>query len=49
MMLREKQIEEMANILWHIPINYFLNNYNDCQRIAEYIRDVKQHPFSYIL
>ena len=41
MMLREKQIEEMANILWHIPNNYFLNNYNDCERIAEYIRDVK--------
>lgn len=36
---REKQIKEMANILWHIPSNYFLNNYNDCQRMAEYIYD----------
>ena len=36
-MNREKQIEEIANILWHIPGNYFLNNYNDCDRIAECI------------
>lgn len=38
---REKQIEEMANILWHIPNNYYyyLNSYNDCKRIAEYIYD----------
>lgn len=38
-MSREKQIEEMANILWHIPGNYFLNSYNDCERIAECIYD----------
>ena len=38
-MTREKQIEEMANILWHIPNNYFLNSYNDCERIAECIYD----------
>lgn len=38
-MNREKQIEEMANILWHIPGNYFLNRYNDCERIAECIYD----------
>lgn len=38
-MSREKQIEEIANILWHIPGNYFLNNYNDCERIAECIYD----------
>ena len=36
---REKEIEEMANILWHIPNNYFLNSYNDCERIAECIYD----------
>ena len=36
---REKEIEEIANILWHIPGNYFLNNYNDCERIAECIYD----------
>lgn len=38
-MSREKQIEEIANILWHIPDNYFLNSYNDCERIAECIYD----------
>ena len=38
-MTREKQIEEIANILWHIPNNYFLNSYNDCERIAECIYD----------
>lgn len=38
-MSREKQIEEIANILWHIPNNYFLNSYNDCERIAECIYD----------
>ena len=38
-MQREKQIEEIANILWHIPNNYFLNSYNDCERIAECIYD----------
>ena len=38
-MNREKQIEEIANILWHIPNNYFLNSYNDCERIAECIYD----------
>ena len=38
-MTREKQIEEIANILWHIPDNYFLNSYNDCERIAECIYD----------
>lgn len=37
--MREKQIEEIANILWHIPDNYFLNSYNDCERIAECIYD----------
>ena len=38
---KEKQIEEMANILWHIPNNYYyyLNSYNDCKRIAECIYD----------
>ena len=38
---REKEIEEMANILWHIPNNYYyyLNSYNDCKRIAECIYD----------
>lgn len=38
---REKQIEEMANILCHIPNNYYyyLNSYNDCKRIAECIYD----------
>ena len=36
---REKEIEEMANILWRIPNNYFLNSYNDCERIAECIYD----------
>ena len=38
---REKQIEEIANILWHIPNNYYyyLNSYNDCKRIAECIYD----------
>ncbi len=36
---REKEIEEIANILWHIPNNYFLNSYNDCERIAECIYD----------
>lgn len=36
---REKEIEEMANILWHIPNNYCLNSYNDCERIAECIYD----------
>ena len=36
---REKEIEEIANILWHIPDNYFLNSYNDCERIAECIYD----------
>lgn len=40
-MERETQIEEMANILWHIPNNYYyyLNSYNDCKRIAECIYD----------
>ena len=38
-MSREKQIEEIANILWHIPDNYFLNSYNDCERIAECVYD----------
>ena len=38
-MSREKEIEEMANILWHIPNNYSLNSYNDCERIAECIYD----------
>ena len=38
-MSREKQVEEIANILWHIPGNYFLNSYNDCERIAECIYD----------
>lgn len=40
-MNRERQIEEMANILWHIPNNYYyyLNSYNDCKRIAECIYD----------
>ena len=38
-MSREKQIEEIANILWHIPDNYFLNSYNDCERISERIYD----------
>ena len=38
-MNREKQIENIANILWHIPNNYFLNSYNDCERIAECIYD----------
>ena len=38
-MTREKQIEEIENILWHIPDNYFLNSYNDCERIAECIFD----------
>ena len=38
---REKEIEEIANILWHIPNNYYyyLNSYNDCKRIAECIYD----------
>ena len=36
---REKQIEEIANILWNIPNNYSLNSYNDCERIAECIYD----------
>ena len=39
MMGREKQIKEIANILWHIPNNYYLNSYNDCKRIAECIYD----------
>ena len=38
-MSREKQIENIANILWHIPGNYSLNSYNDCERIAECIYD----------
>ena len=38
-MSREKQIEEIANILWHIPGSCFLNSYDDCTRIAEYIYD----------
>lgn len=38
-MTKEKQIEEIANILWHIPDNYSLNSYNDCERIAECIYD----------
>ena len=40
-MSREKQIEDMANILCHIPNNYYyyLNSYNDCKRIAECIYD----------
>ena len=38
-MSREKQIEEIANILWSIPNNYSLNSYNDCERIAECIYD----------
>ena len=38
-MNREKQIEDISNILWHIPNNYFLNSYNDCERIAECIYD----------
>ena len=38
-MSREKQIEEIANILWHIPGNYFLNSCNDCERIAGCIYD----------
>ena len=38
-MTKEKQIEEIANILWHIPGNYFLNSYNDCERTAECIYD----------
>jgi hypothetical protein len=33
----KKQIEEMANILWHIPFGYSLNSYNDCEMIAECI------------
>lgn len=36
---REKQIEEIANILWNIPCNYYLNSYSDCERIAECIYD----------
>ena len=38
-MSREKQIEDIANILWHIPNGYYLNSYNDCERIAECIYD----------
>ena len=38
-MSREKQIEEIANILWHIPGSCFLNSYDDCTRIAECIYD----------
>ena len=40
-MSREKQIEDISNILWHIPNNYYyyLNSYNDCKRIAECIYD----------
>ena len=38
-MSREKQIEDMANILWHIPHGYNLNSYNDCEVIAECIYD----------
>ena len=38
-MSREKQIEEIVNILWNIPNNYSLNSYNDCERIAECIYD----------
>jgi hypothetical protein len=33
----KQQIEEMANILWHIPHGYSLNSYNDCEIIAECI------------
>ena len=38
-MSREKQIEDLANILWHIPCGYSLNSYNDCEMIAECIYD----------
>ena len=38
-MSREKQIEEIANILWHIPGSCFLNSYDDCVRIAKYLYD----------
>ena len=38
-MSREKQIEDIANILWHIPCGYSLNSYNDCEVIAECIYD----------
>lgn len=36
-MNKKQQIEEMANILWHIPYGYSLNSYNDCEIIAECI------------
>ena len=36
---REKQIEEVANILWHIPGSCFLNSYDDCARIAKHLYD----------
>ena len=36
-MNEKQQIEEMANILWHIPHGYSLNSYNDCEIIAECI------------
>ena len=38
-MNREKQIEDIATILWHIPNSYNLNSYNDCEVIAECIYD----------
>ena len=38
-MNREKQIQDIATILWHIPNGYNLNSYNDCEVIAECIYD----------
>ena len=51
-MSREKQIEEIANILWHIPGSCFLNSYDDCVRIAKYLYDdagyrKQSEPFSF--
>lgn len=32
MMGREKEVEEMANILWHIPDNYFFRTQKEIRR-----------------
>ena len=45
-MTREKQIEEIANILWHIPDNYFWQC-SECLRTesTKHKSDIKYYPY----
>lgn len=38
--LQDKQIEEMVSWLWHYPIAFCLNCYNDCEKAAKLLYNV---------